>query len=201
MNDYSLNTTGIIILAAGASTRLGRAKQTLDYKDKSLLKHAIDAAVNAVTGPVIVVVGANEKEILSQIQNEPVMIARNNNWKEGIASSIHTGLTYLQKHKKEVEDVILMVCDQPYVDAQLLKGLIAAKSLNNRSIVACSYKDTIGVPALFDKEFFSELLLLKGEEGGKKILLKHLNSVTTIPFNKGNIDIDTIGDYERLSLK
>lgn len=191
--------TGIIILAAGASTRLGRAKQSLPYKDKSLLGHAIDAAVKAVIGPVIIVVGANEKEIRSDLGNEHFAIVTNKNWKDGMASSIQAGLNYFLKCGEDAESVILMVCDQPYVDENLLKRLIETSRTANKPIVACSYKDTVGVPALFDRAFFPELLSLKGDEGGKKVLLKHKELIAVIPFPKGAIDIDTVADYEALS--
>ncbi|MGI8636549.1 MAG: nucleotidyltransferase family protein, partial [Segetibacter sp.] len=85
--------TAIIILAAGQSTRLGRPKQTLRYRDESLLKHSIKAAVDSNIGPVIVVVGSNEKEIHSHIENEPVSIVLNNDFQEGIASSIRAGIS------------------------------------------------------------------------------------------------------------
>lgn len=147
--------TAIIILAAGGSARLGRAKQTLHYKDKSLLKHAVAAAVNAVIGPVIVVIGANEEEVRAHLENEHFLIVTNKNWKDGMASSIKAGLSYLLKYKEDAENIILMVCDQPYVDENLLKRLIDTKLTTNKPIAACSYKDTVGVPALFNKIFFS----------------------------------------------
>ena len=193
--------TGIIILAAGSSSRLGRAKQLLLYTGKTLLKHAVDAAVNAGVGPVFVVTGANEKEILSQIENEQVIVVENKNRMEGMASSIKAGITALLQHYHEAENVILMVCDQPYADEHLLVSLVHTKSASGKLIAACSYNDTFGVPALFDKSFFPELMTLKGEEGGKKILLKHLSSVASIPFEAGVVDIDTMQDYEVLVSK
>jgi molybdenum cofactor cytidylyltransferase len=191
--------TAIIILAAGASLRLGRAKQTLPYKDETLLKHTIKAAVDSGIGPVIVVVGANEKEIRAHIENAPVSIILNRDFQEGIASSIKVGVSYILDTHKDCENMILMVCDQPYVNANLLKNLCNTKQTTRNLIAACSYKDTIGVPALFDKALFGKLLLLKGEEGGKKVLFQHKEKVATIPFPEGVIDIDTEADYEALN--
>ena len=190
--------TAIIILAAGSSSRLGRSKQLLEYKNGSLLKHTIKAAVDSAVGPVIVVLGANEKEIHSHIETEPVTIVLNQNFSEGIASSIKTGLSYILDVHKDCENVILMVCDQPFVNAKLLKNLVDVKQHTANLIVACSYKDTIGVPALFHKALFPELLMLAGEEGGKKILLEHKDTVSTIPFPSGEIDIDTSENYAAL---
>jgi molybdenum cofactor cytidylyltransferase len=191
--------TAIIILAAGASSRLGRAKQRLEYKGKTLLNHAIDTAIDAAVGPVIVVTGANENEILSGINTGKVLIAYNSHWQEGMASSIHAGLnTALQKYP-QLEAVILMVCDQPYVDPPLLNNLVQTKATTGKSIVASSYNDTVGVPALFDKRFFPELLSLKGDEGGKKVLFHHDDDISTVAFPEGSIDIDTESDYQSLN--
>lgn len=191
--------TAIIILAAGESTRLGRPKQTLQYKDQSLLKHTIKAAVDSAIGPVIVVLGSDEKKIYAHIENEPVSIVLNNDFHEGIASSIKAGISHLLEVHKDFDSAILMVCDQPFVDAALLKDLVEAKKITKKPIIACSYKNTVGVPSLFDKRFFPDLLSLTGEEGGKKVLLQHEDEVATVPFPAGEIDIDTSADYEALS--
>lgn len=190
--------TVIIILAAGGSTRLGRAKQTLPYKNKSLLKHAIDAAVNAGIGPVIIVVGANEEEVCRDLENNGLILVKNHHWKDGMASSIKEGVSYVVKQLDAADNIILMVCDQPYVDEHLLRALVEAKKTSGKTIVACSYKNTAGVPALFSNNHFPELLALKGDEGGKKLLTEQNESVALIPFPHGAIDIDTLEDYEAL---
>ena len=190
--------TGIIILAAGASTRLGRSKQIVPYKDSTLLKHTIKAALDAVLGPVIVVTGANEKEITADIEQEPVTIVFNRDHQEGIASSIKAGIEAIQQHHSDCENIILMVCDQPHINKDILQSLVKLSEGNNKPIAASAYKDTIGVPALFHKSFFPDLLSLEGDEGGKKILLKYRPSVATVSFPAGEIDIDTPGDLDAL---
>lgn len=194
-----MNNTSIIILAAGSSTRLGRPKQILPYKNSSLLKHTIKSAVNAAVGPVIVVTGANAKEISDHIGNDAVAVVFNGEHPEGIASSIRAGVNYVQEHHSVGKRIILMVCDQPYVNESLLKSLIDASSNADKPLAACSYKGTIGVPALFDRRFFPELLSLKGEEGGKKILLNHERLVAVVTFPLGEIDIDSAADVDALT--
>jgi molybdenum cofactor cytidylyltransferase len=190
--------TSIIILAAGASTRLGRAKQTLPYKNSTLLKHTIKVALDSAIGPVLVVIGAKEKEIMDHLETEAVEIVFNKDYAEGIASSIKAGVRYVQDNYPQCEDIILMVCDQPYVDQHVLKSLLNAKITTNKPLAACSYRETLGVPALFEKRFFPELLSLKGEEGGKKVLLQNQSSIATVPFSLGEIDIDTAADADAL---
>lgn len=190
--------SAIIILAAGASTRLGGAKQTLEFLGQSLLNRAIKAAADSDIGPVIVVLGANATEISATLNNGSISIVYNENYHQGIASSIKAGLNHMFELDKDCENAVLMVCDQPYVDEKLLRTLLDTKLVTKMPLVACSYSDTIGVPALFDKQFFSELLSLQGEEGGKKVLLKHRDFVAVVPFIAGKIDIDTAADYNKL---
>jgi molybdenum cofactor cytidylyltransferase len=189
--------TGIIILAAGSSSRLGKAKQNLIYKGQTLLQRAIETANATVCRHIIVVLGANEEVIAQTIQNQDVNIIINTNWQEGMASSIRIGIMKLQQIAPKATSVILMLCDQPFVDTHLLNLLILTKP--QTGIIACSYNDTIGPPALFDERYFPELLSLKGQEGAKKLLLKYADAVITIPFAEGMIDIDTVEDFEKLN--
>jgi molybdenum cofactor cytidylyltransferase len=189
--------TGIIILAAGASTRLGEPKQQLLYKGKTLLQHAVDAAVESIAQLVIVVLGANAEAIKNDIIDKGVTIVNNKDWKEGMASSIRSGITELQKLKPDI-DIILMLCDQPFVDTTLLNKLIEQKENSSKPIIACAYNNTIGPPALFDRTYFEKLILLKGQEGAKKLLMKYPDDVSAIPFIEGAIDIDTAQDYKKL---
>lgn len=190
--------TGLIILAAGPSSRLGEPKQKIILKGKSLLQRAINTAIHSACRPVMIVLGAYSNEIQGDIENEDVLIYYNSQWEEGMASSIRLGIEVLQKTQPQVSDVILMVCDQPFTDSTLLNDMIKKKAITGKEIIACSYNDTLGVPVLFDKKFFSELLLLKGQEGAKKLIITHKESVADIPFPLGSFDIDTNEDYEAL---
>jgi len=191
--------TAVIILAAGSSSRLGQAKQNLHYKGKTLLQHSIDTALSAGCSPVMVVVGASSEEILTGLETTDITILQNKNWATGMASSIHAGIDKLSNDFKKVKQVILMVCDQPFVDPILLNKLIEEKTKGNKKIVASAYSETLGVPALFDKSIFPELLSLKGSEGAKKILLTYSKDVAKVPFPLGHVDIDTMEDYNDLA--
>lgn len=190
--------TGLIILAAGASSRLGEPKQKVLFKGKTLLQRTVDTALHSACRPVIIVLGAYSDEIQAEIKSEDVIIYHNPQWEEGMASSIRLGIEVLKKTASEVSDVIIMVCDQPFADTYLLNLMINKKAITGKEIVACSYKNTLGVPVLFDKKFFPELLSLEGEEGAKKLILKHKECVADIPFPPGSFDIDTMDDYQAL---
>jgi molybdenum cofactor cytidylyltransferase len=191
--------TGLIILAAGASNRLGTPKQNLIYQGQTLLQRAIHTALtSACCEKIVVVLGANEGVIRPNISDHQVHITYNPNWQEGIASSIRLGITELQKIEPNATASILMVCDQPFVDPLLIYQLTEKRAENNNGIIACTYKDTLGVPALFDVSYFSRLLMLQGKEGAKKLIKAFSHDVLPVAFPLGAIDIDTMDDYEGL---
>ncbi len=190
--------TGLVILAAGPSSRLGKPKQKILFNGKSLLQRVVETAIHSACRPVIIILGAYAEELQSDIEKEDVIIIYNPQWEVGMASSVRLGVAMLQETKPQVSNVIVMVCDQPFADTALLNNLINKKAATGKEIIACSYNNTLGVPVLFDKKFFPELMLLKGQDGAKKLLIKHKESVAAIPFPLGSIDIDTIEDYESL---
>lgn len=189
--------TGLIILAAGASSRLGFPKQTLLYKGKTLLEIAIEAGTKSKCKPVVVVLGANAETLENGIKHYPIEIIHNPDWQQGMSSSIRTGMKAMQTND-EVDGVIIMLCDQPFVTRAVIDNLIYKQQETGKRIVASSYQDTLGVPALFKRSLFAELLSLKGQEGAKKLLSSYPDEIAVIPFEKGAIDIDTIADYENL---
>lgn len=191
--------TGLIILAAGSSSRLGSPKQNLVYRGQTLLQRAIQTALTSVCHEnVVVVLGANEGEIRPSISDELVYITYNPHWQEGMASSIRLGITELLRIEPNITAAILMLCDQPFVDPLLIHQLTEKREDTDHRIIACTYRDTLGVPVLFDAAYFPRLLMLQGKEGAKTLIRDFPNDVATIAFPLGAIDIDTIEDYERL---
>ncbi len=195
----TITNCAVIILAAGASTRLGRPKQLLPFNGKSLLEHAVDTANDSMAEPVIVVLGANADLLEKEIDEKKVHVAVNSEWKEGMASSVRCGINTLLQIAPMTDAAIIMVCDQPYVSSTLLDHLIAMQKNSGKPIVTSQYENAIGPPALFHKTIFPELLQLKGDAGARKIIEQRMNDVATVPFQQGNIDIDTEADYKALS--
>jgi molybdenum cofactor cytidylyltransferase len=191
--------TGLIILAAGSSSRLGTPKQNLIYRGQTLLQRAIQTALaSACCEKIVVVLGANAGVIRPVISDQLVHIAYNPDWQEGMASSIRLGIAELQKLESNTTAAILMLCDQPFVDPLLIYQLTEKKAESDNGIIACTYRDTLGAPALFDASYFPQLLTLKGQEGAKKLFKAFPADVLPLAFPLGAIDIDTIEDYERL---
>jgi molybdenum cofactor cytidylyltransferase len=190
----------IILLAAGGSTRMGEPKQLLSYKGKTLVRRMAETGLE-VTDSVVVVTGSNAEKVEAEVADLKVNIVQNDEWSEGIASSICKGLSRLIDSAPSVDAVIIMVCDQPFVTATLLKEIISKKNQYGNEVVACGYGNTLGTPALFGKEIFPELLQLKGDSGAKKIILKYAESTLVVQFPMGNLDVDTREDYKSLLQK
>lgn len=186
--------TAVLILAAGASSRLGRPKQRLLFQEQTLLDRIIKTADALQSGPVLVVVRANENWVLPS----NVMQVRNENAQEGMASSIHAGLKKLEEHFPAIETVIITVCDQPFITVALLQDLISQYQQTLLPIIACTYGDSIGTPVLFHKTMFPDLLSLHGDKGARQLIKQHVQRVGLVNFPLGNIDVDTEEDYERL---
>ncbi|AWO02086.1 hypothetical protein DLD77_10455 [Chitinophaga alhagiae] len=184
---------GIVILAAGASTRLGRPKQLLPYKGDTLLNRAIKAAAGVHAAAVAVVLGA-EAELIQSGVTVPVVV--NPQYEEGMASSIRCGIQYMIT--QGAERVILMVCDQPHVDAAHLSALLAQQEATGAKIAASYYEGRSGVPALFDKSLFPELLALEGDVGARHVIEKHAAGTVVVPFPAGAVDIDTEQAWQAL---
>jgi len=187
--------TGLIILAAGESGRLGRPKQNLLFQGQTLLQRAIGTALASACMPVMVVLGANADQIMP-ITNADIIY--NDDWKGGMASSIRLAVSAITKNAS-ISAIIIMLCDQPFASAELLNSMITTQRQTGRSIVACTYNSTTGAPVLFTKAWFAELLLLQGQEGAKKIIKTHPGHVATVAFKHGGTDIDTQADYDNLT--
>ncbi|MCX8530744.1 nucleotidyltransferase family protein [Chryseobacterium luquanense] len=189
--------TGILILAAGNSSRLGQPKQLLDFKGKSLLRNVAEESLK-ITKSVVVVTGANSIEISKEINDLKLIITENRIWNEGMGSSIHIGFDQLLNSFPAIENCIVSVCDQPFIEASLFSDLIQMQQDFQKGIVASKYADTLGTPVLFTKKYFTDLSKLSGKEGAKKLLQKFKDDIAEINFEKGAIDIDTQNDYQQL---
>ena len=190
------------MLAAGASRRLPGPKQLLRFQGATLLRHAARTAVAAGCGPVVVVLGAAAlaKQLRFELVDLDVRIVENHRWREGMSTSIQAGLDALER--AEAPDAALITtCDQPHVTARLLKQLVAAyrASATRPPAVACAYAGTVGVPALFDRSLFAELMGLDRDQGAKGVLERHLPGVLRMPFEPAAVDIDTPEDARALS--
>lgn len=173
-----------------------KLKQTLRFRGKTLLRRAAETALQSNFHPTIVVLGANQEKLRKEIEDLPLQIAVNENWTVGLSSSIKTGLLILSE--ENLDAAIIMLCDQPLVTAEVLQNLRDAVAETGKPIAACSYENTVGVPALFAREIFGEFTDLRDDEGAKKIIKKDKQRVALIAAPEAAFDVDTLQDFEEL---
>lgn len=184
-----------LVLAAGGSSRLGQPKQLLPYEGRTLVRRAVEAAIDGGCSPVIVVVGRDRDAVAEELKDLAIEIVPNECWAHGIGSSIREGVGALP----DVDAVAILACDQPHISAELLRKLITQQELTQKPMVASVYAGTVGIPALFTRARFPQLLSLGDKPGAKSLLLAQPNELATIDFPSGQIDIDTAQDYADLS--
>lgn len=174
-----------VILAAGASTRLGSPKQLVELAGEKLLDRAVRVAGVAGCDPVVVVLGSSAAQVQAECQLEQVEVVFNPVWSDGVGSSIRCGVEAVSGR---CDAVILLTCDQPAITPEHLCGLIARCS---EAPVASSYANRRGVPACFPSGYFSRLAELRGDEGARGML----RSAETLELADGELDVDTLEAY------
>lgn len=189
-----MRTVGALILAAGGSTRLGQPKQLLAIGGESLVQRAIRVATDAGCAPIVAVVGDQRERIEANLRQTSAQIVHNADWERGVGGSIRCGLGQLLK----LDAVVVMACDQPLVDAALIRALIAESETSAKPIVTCSYAQTLGIPALFDRSCFEALRELPDDSGAKPLIEADLSRVARVEFEAAALDIDTPADAARL---
>ena len=185
---------GIVILAAGASTRMGEPKQLLVFDGRPLLVRAVDAALASAAWPVVVVLGAHAEKIRPLLARHPVLISENPAWAEGMASSVRAGIATLQEFSRSLDAALIAVCDQPAFSPDVIAALVAAQHTTGRSIAAAHYRGRHGVPALFLREHFVALAALTGEAGARALLNDAPERVAAVDLPALDVDLDTPDD-------
>ena len=187
-----------IVLAAGSSSRMGTPKQLLRVGSRTMLRRSVEEAIASSVAATFVVVGAEAERMRYELADLPVLVVENGRYAEGIGRSISAGIAAVEREASAFDAVVLLTCDQPHVSVSLIDRLIAAHETTSAALVASSYAGTVGIPALFAREYFSALRELPSERGAKEILLRHRDRVVAVEFEAGAVDIDTPADYERL---
>lgn len=185
-----------IVLAAGGSTRMGRAKQLLELDGAPLVRRAALAAQAAGCAPVVVVLGGSAAEIAPALCGPGLEIEVNERWQEGMGRSIAAGVARAERGGATA--ALITLADQPLVDAASLRRLLDAWRESGRPIAASRYAGTIGVPACFTRNFFAPLRALDGAQGCKALLRAHAHEAALVDCPEAEHDIDTPSDYARL---
>lgn len=187
-------TVGVVVLAAGGSSRLGRPKQLVVYQGRTLVRRAAEAAVAAGCGPVVVVLGAHPEAVGRELAGLPVHAVEHADWAAGPGGSLQAGLRALPG----VEAAVFMLCDQVRVDAAHLRALVETWRRTGAAVVASAYDATRGVPALFSRAVFPELEALGPGQGARGVIAREPSRVAEVALPGGAEDVDTAEDLARL---
>ena len=184
-----------VILAAGESTRTGdQNKLLLEFGNKPLVAHAVDAALGSMTQEVHVITGFQDDRLTAALGSRPVNFIHNENYRMGIGSSIHCAINTLPP---EVDGIILCLADMPWVRAGHLDALIS--QFTGDAVCALYFESQRGHPILFPKSWFAHLMTLQGDSGARSLLHEATETVTAIAASNDAIlrDIDRLEDFSR----
>ncbi len=179
-----------ILLAAGASTRMGRPKQLIRLGGESLLRHAARMATEAGCAPVVVVLGDRADQMRSELDGLPVLAAVNEDWAEGMGSSLRFGMISLSGMRPAVAGVLVLVCDQPGLSSEHLRRLLLRQAAGTALVTASLYGGRAGVPAVFAPALFPKLAALEGDRGARDLIRGHEDEVETVSWPEGALDLD-----------
>jgi len=188
------NVAGII-LAAGESTRFGKPKQLLTWKGKSFIRHVVEAAMQAVLQPVVMVLGAEADKVKNELDGYPINIIINQEWNSGQASSIVTGISSVMG---QCGAALFLLSDMPQISADIINRCLKFQKYYDFTILAPRIHGQPGNPAMFDKRCFNDLQNLHGDAGGRQLFNRY--PVTWLDFEDSMLtfDVDSPEDYQRL---
>jgi len=205
------STTAAIILAAGTSSRMGagRHKLLLPLADRPVLAHVIEATLASQARPIVVVLGHQADAVRTQLAawlTDPALIViENPDYLQGMSTSLRMGIQTLisygyMKPERGVDSALIILGDQPLITPRIIDALIHAHRTGSKGIVAPLYDGQRGSPVLFRAAFFSELLEVSGDEGGRAVLHHHRDEVATIDLGNAaqRYDVDTWEAYQEV---
>ncbi len=190
--------TAAIVLAAGASRRLGSPKQLADIGGAPLLQQVLDMVATWPVDGVVVVLGAHADEVMDMIEFGDATIAINDDWEEGMAASIRVGLDLLARDASW-ERAFVVLGDQPGIPDEVPEGLLEAAETTHRPVVVPVYRYERGHPVLFDRSLWPRLMALSGDVGASALLTTHPEWVEELRFSRSTPrDVDTRDDLADL---
>lgn len=187
-----------VVLAAGASTRLGQAKQLIEAGGESLLRRTARLALEAGCAPVVVVLGYEAERMRAELSGLSAEVVINAEWPQGMGSSLRCGVEFVCAREHRPENILLLVCDQPRLTVEHLRALVARHAAGGMAITASEYAGRAGVPAMFAAELVPELLQCMGDQGAREVIRRDARRVQAIPWPDGAVDVDRPEDLEEL---
>jgi molybdenum cofactor cytidylyltransferase len=191
-----MKNIAVLVLAAGKSSRMNGIKQLEKINNKTLLDITLEKLKNIFFDEIYCVLGANADKIKAEITSENIQFIENLNYEKGLSSSIVSGIEYFKKETLNFDGIYILLADQPGIETAYLKSLLVLFKKHKDLIIASNYGNKLGVPAIFPKKYFPELLLIKGDKGAKEFINQRKNEVVYPESSTNFFDIDTKEDLE-----
>jgi molybdenum cofactor cytidylyltransferase len=193
-----MDQIAIVVLAAGNASRLGQSKQLLSWGDSTLMGSVLSNVLSADTDKIFVVLGAYRNEIKDKIDLSQANILINENWQSGLGNSIALAAREIDKNHPDINGVLFVLADQPFISSSHLNAIIKLHNEEKEAIIMTRKESYRGVPVLFPRKFFSELMLLSNDEGAKQIINRNKNQVREVVTQNDITDIDNLESYKAL---
>lgn len=192
----SESQVGAVLLAAGGSRRLGRPKQLVVFRGEPLVRRVARLACEAGLSPVVVVLAPGARAVGEALDGLPVVEVENASAADGVGTSVATGVARLRELAPAARGALLLVCDQPLLEAEHLRSMVATCVATGKPVVASEYQGVQGVPALFGAEVLDELASLRGDIGAREVIRRDPGRVVALPFPEGALDVDAEQDVD-----
>ena len=178
---------------------MGQPKQLIPWGEKTLIEHQVETLIN-IGNPVIVVLGNASESVIPLLEKYDIKISINKNWETGLGSSVVSGINYVTENFSDTKGVMTTLLDLPLISVQHYQNLLKTfQPGTGQIIISTSADGWKGVPAVFDKCYFDELKALKGDEGAKNIIRKHMDKTIGMDCGVMLKDLDTPEDYQKLT--
>lgn len=188
MPDPALPRHGVIVLAAGASTRLGQTKQLLTLNGETLVHHAVRLGLETAPVDCVVVCGADAGRVAASVADQPCRMVHCETHRSGMSASLRAGLDALHH---ECPAALILLTDQTALEASHLRSLCELWQRNPERAVASGYAGIVGVPAILPRTWFAELNLTHGDRGARELLRSRSSEVAIVTAPELARDIDT----------
>ena len=191
-----MKNVAVLVLAAGKSSRMNGIKQLGKINNKTLLDITLEKLKCIFSDEIYCVLGANADKIKAEITSKNIQFIENPNYEKGLSSSIISGIQYFKKEALQFDGIYILLADQPAIEIAYLESLLVLFKEHKDIIIASNYGTKLGVPAIFPKKYFPELLLIKGDKGAKEFINQRKNEVVCPESSTNFFDIDTKEDLE-----
>lgn len=191
-----MKNIAVLVLAAGESSRMKGIKQLKKINNKTLLDITLEKVKKVFSENIFCVVGANTDKIKAEIATKNIQFIDNPNFRNGLSASIVSGINYFNEHKLNFEGLFILLADQPAIETEYLISMLDLFQENEAKIIASNYGNKLGVPVIFSKKYFSELLLITGDKGAKDFIHQRKNQVLSPKLTTNFFDIDTQEDLQ-----